>query len=76
MMCIIEGLKGGPWSPELPGAYKLEKGPDLKGGTSDPSSYHVFLISRFLVNPLQTKIVITTEPEKPKTDNDLMSANW
>ena len=31
---ILRGWKGGPWSPELLG------GPDLKGGTSDHSSYH------------------------------------
>ena len=37
----IERQKGGAWSPELLGGPKLEHGSDLKGGTSDPSSYHV-----------------------------------
>lgn len=29
-----------PWSPEILKGHKLGEGPDLKGGTSDPSSYH------------------------------------
>ena len=37
---IVERLKGGPWRPELLRGPKLEWGSDLKGGTSDPSSYH------------------------------------
>ena len=37
---ILRGWKGGPWSPELLGGPKLDGGPDLKEGISDPSSYH------------------------------------
>ena len=37
---ILRGWKGGPWSLDLLGGPKLEEVPDLKGGASEPSSYH------------------------------------
>ena len=38
---ILSGWKGGPLSP------KLERGPDLKGGTSCPFSYHAFNLASY-----------------------------
>ena len=36
----IDRLKGGTLEPLIIGRPILEGGPDLKGGTSNPSSYH------------------------------------
>ena len=40
IICNIRSLKRGPWGPELLGERNLEPRPDLKRGTSGPSSYH------------------------------------
>ena len=40
MYVILRRLKKGPWSPKLLVGPKLEEGPDLNWGTSDPSPYH------------------------------------
>ena len=37
----IERLRERTLEPSITGGRKLEGKPDLKGGTSDPSSYHV-----------------------------------
>ena len=39
IICNIRSLKRGPWGPELLGERNLEPRPDLKRGTSGPSSY-------------------------------------
>ena len=38
-------LKTGTWSPKLMRGPKLEGGPDLKEGASDPSSSHDILLA-------------------------------
>ena len=40
VVCNIERLKGGTLEPWIPGGHKVEEGSDLKGGTSDSSSYY------------------------------------
>ena len=61
IICNIESLKGGPQSTELLGEPKLEVGPDLKGVTSDPSSYHDLSLNFVSYRQFIEKSIITTK---------------
>ena len=63
---ILRGWKGEPWSLELLGGTRLQKGPDLKGGTSDPASYHnlnswIFHVSIKISKNPTLKFILTGE---------------